>query len=73
MDKRYFIVFFTAETYSNNKANGVRTVETKGDKYINADKVLNDIKKDDQRIHSCMLTNIIEINEKDYKEFNKKK
>ena len=67
--KRYFIVSYSY-LYNNNYGMGFTTYQTKGMCYVNF-KEFNKWLFENKGISNCVINNIIEIKEKQFKEFVK--
>ena len=69
---RYFLVFYTSHTIiGNHKRQGDKCIVTKNRKFLNKAQVENDLRLDDAGQSIVMITQIMELSKKDYKEFNR--
>jgi hypothetical protein len=65
---RYFIVFFTGITSNGENVQGDVAGTTKNGKYVSKDKLVKNI----QQVYSVedvCITNVVELNENDHKEW----
>ena len=69
-NNRYFIIFYTYPSIFGGQDIGQACTQTQNGKYINLNSLIQELSVEKAYGMPVVLTNIIEISESDYRDFN---